>query len=1029
MFKQLSRKTTIRTDKREASFKDTTSTRFSFFDAFLRGCAWLSALSGRDLSSFCDLATCDDRSLITFKGDYVTLIKINGMQKLASEEEIKTAANQLRQELGGLFKNPGHAMQFTYVSDPDAASIIQDNLAERRVIANALEADFEDIFAERERILTPHMRQERIWLALWSRTGCLSKSELTAANKRRKTSMANLPNLGDAQNPLLGSIEMSTVHEAFVGHVLKMFSGRGVILSALPPKDALEIIRKEIYPETRREKWTPITPSDCPPDIIPDHEKPRDVSDALWPPLREQIFKEDAFTPDFQSVRLGCLDWSPVDMTLVSETVQPFTELVTQLSPYRFPWRVTMHIEGVRSTYMVWKEHVSTLLKFGKNRAVYDAFQDLSKRRALREAVIKLRVSFATSAPAGNGDALRNHSSRLEQGINGWGGAQATRQCGDPLDGTMSSVPAIAIASTAPPTAAPLDKTLVMAPWARPAVPWEQGAAILRASDGRIVSYDPAGQGRDAVLDLFIAPSRRGKSMLANALLLATVLSTATLTDTGVKLPLIGKLDIGDATSGFIDLITHGLPKEHAHKAIYIPFELKPEHAYNIFDTEACCRKPLEYHKASLKNILSLVCMPVDKASFEGMDQIINAAIDTAYEMLSDAGPSTKPKPYRRRENTIIDETLNKLDMQPEPHTTWWEIADYFGRMGDIRHARIATQHAVPVIEDLIQATQEDRVRSSFGSNTPTSGQETGLDIFRRYVTAFVRQYPTLNKPTRLDLGDARIIALDINRVAPEGTANERQTELMYLMGFQIISRNFFLDPSEAEHTPEFVREIHRKRFREFRESFKRLECDEFQRTVKAPYIRQMFEEAARRGAKLNVKIGLTSQKITDFGDYLTKHSTARFILGAANPDEASELSSILGLSQEATSIVHNGLKGPNRDGTGSPLILQILVNQKIYEMSLLNTLGPIELWALTTNPEDVSLRRRVYAALGSSEARRRLARVFPKGTALEEINRRRNDMIRQGADSTKALGGVISQISQELCDAVGIGALLKAAA
>lgn len=1029
MFKLFSRKTVVDQDKAATSFKETTSTHFSLFDAFLRGCAWISALSGKDLTSFCDLATCDDRSLITFKGDYVTLIKINGMQRLASREEIEMAAKQLRQDMGGLFKNPGHAMQFTYISDPDASSFIQDNIAERRIIANALEADFEDIFSERERILTPHMRQERIWLALWTRTGCLSKPELTSANKRRKKIMASLPNMGDAQNPFLGSAEMSTVHEAFVGHVVKMFSDRGVILSPLPPKTALEIIRKEIYPETRQEKWAPIIPSDCPPDIIPDLEKPRDVSDVLWPPLREQIFKEDAFTPDFQSVRLGCLDWSPVDMTLVSETVEPFTELVTQLSPYRFPWRVTMHMEGVRPSYMVWKEHVSTLLRFSKNCAVYDAFQDLGKRRALREAVVKLRVSFATSSRAGNNEALRNHASRLEQGINGWGGAQATRQCGDPLDGTMSSVPGIALASTAPPTAAPLDKTLVMAPWARPAAPWEQGAALLRATDGRIVPYDPSGQGRDAVLDLFIAPSRRGKSMLANALLLATVLSTATLTDTGVQLPLIGKLDIGDATSGFIDLITHGLPKEHAHKAIYIPFEFKADHAYNIFDTEACCRKPLEYHKACLKNFLSLVCMPVDKVPFEGMDQIINAAIDTAYEMLSDEGTSTKPKPYRRRENILIDETLHKLDMQPEPHTTWWEIADYFGRMGDIRLARIATQHAVPVIEDLIQATQEERVRTSFGSNTPTSGHETGLDIFRRYITAFVRHYPTLNKPTRLDLGDARIIALDINRVAPEGAANERQTELMYLMGFQIISRNFFLDPAEADHTPIFVREIHRKRFREFRESFKRLECDEFQRTVKAPYIRQMFEEAARRAAKLNVKLGLTSQKITDFGDYLTQHSTARFILGAANPDEASELSSILGLSQAATSIVHNGLKGPNRDGTGSPLILQILVNQQMYEMSLLNMLGPIELWALSTHPEDVSLRRRVYEALGSSEARRRLARVFPKGSASDEINRRRNDMIRQGVDSTQVLGGVISQISREICDAVGVGALLREAA
>ncbi|MCP1242781.1 type IV secretion protein DotO [Acetobacter lambici] len=1024
MFKSSSKKK----NKSETSFKEVTSSGFKPFESFLRACAWISQLTGKDLASFCDLATTDEKSLITFKGDYATLLKVGGLQRLASKGEVEAAAEQLRIDLSGVFKEAGHAMQFSYISDPDASAYIQDNINERRTIANALEADFEDIFTERERVLTPYMRQERIWLVLWSRKGCLSKAELSIAHKRQKKASRYLPNLGDAQNPLLGSPELATVHNAFVEHVLKVFSSRGVLLNTLPPKTALKVIREEIYPETAGEDWSPITPSDPPPDVIPETDRPADISAALWPPLREQIFKEDAYTPDFQTIRLGCADWTPVDMTMVSEEVRPFTELTSHLAHYRLPWRVTMHVEGVRPSYMVWKEHVSTLLRFGKNRAVYDALQDIAHRRARREAVVKLRVSFATSATAGDADTLRARASRLEQGINGWGGAQATRQCGDPLEGTMSSVPGIALASTAPPTAAPLDKTLVMAPWARPARPWEYGATLLRAADGRIVPFDPAGSGRDAVLDLFVAPSRRGKSMLANALLLATVLSTATLTDTGVQLPLIGKLDIGDATSGFIDLIVHGLPPEHAHKAIYIPFELKPEHAYNIFDTEACYRRPLAYHLGFLKNFLSLICMPVDKTPFEGMDQIIHAAIEAVYDLYSD-GPSGRPKPYRQTENRRLDEELDKLGFPVDRSTTWWDIADFFGKRGDIRLARMATQHAVPVIEELLEAIQEDRIWANYGSNTPTAGNEKGLEIFRRYIISFIGQYPTLNRATQLDLGDARIVALDIHRVAPEGSGNERQTELMYLMGFQIISRNFFLDPEHAKHAPEFVRDIHRKRFREFRESFKRLECDEFQRTIKAPFIRQEFEEAARRAAKLNVKIGLTSQKITDFGEFLTQHSTGRFILGAANPKEATEVSTLLGLSEAATAIVHHGLKGPNKNGTGSPLILQILVNNQMYEMYLLNMLGPIELWALSTNPEDVALRRRVYAALGSGEARRRLARVFPKGTASDEIGRRRNDMIRQGMDAAQAMGGVISQVSKEICDAIGIGALLREAA
>ena len=473
MIKLFSRKPLKKIKTDETPTKTVTSMRFSPFEVFLRAFAWISELTGKDLCSFCDLATCDDKSLISFKGDYVTFVKINGMQRLASRREIEEIAKQLRIDLGGVFREPGHAMQFTYVSDPDATSFMQDYLAERRQIANALEADFEDIFSERERVLTPFLRQERIWLVLWSRPGCLSKAELRSANQHRRQTMAPLPKIGDAQNPLLGSDEMATVHGAYVSYVLKAFAGRGILLSELSPKEGLKVIREEIYPETRTENWTPITPADPPPNIIPDVDRPEDVSEALWPPLREQIFKEDAFTPDFMTVRLGCLDWTPVDLVLASEDVRPFTELTAQLAPYRMPWRVTMHVEGVRSGYMSWKEHVATLLKFGKNLAIFEAFQELGGLRAARRSIVKLRVSFATSARTGDENVLRNRASRLEQTINGWGGAQATRQCGDPLDGTMSSIPGIALASTAPPSAAPLEKTLVMAPWARPAVPWD----------------------------------------------------------------------------------------------------------------------------------------------------------------------------------------------------------------------------------------------------------------------------------------------------------------------------------------------------------------------------------------------------------------------------------------------------------------------------------------------------------------------------------------------------------------------------
>ena len=40
--------------------------------------------------------------------------------------------------------------------------------------------------------------------------------------------------------------------------------------------------------------------------------------------------------------------------------------------------------------------------------------------------------------------------------------------------------------------------------------------------------------------------------------------------------------------------------------------------------------------------------------------------------------------------------------------------------------------------------------------------------------------------------------------------------------------------------------------------------------------------------------------------------------------------------------------------------------NEGRYEQHLINTLGPIELWALSTSAEDVTLRTRLYEKVGA---------------------------------------------------------------
>jgi len=982
------------------------------------------------LTAFCDLATCSEEGLITYGGDYASIIRIDGMRKLATRAEIEDRARDICTRLGSSFEQPGHAAQFVYISDPHGAKdTVAHWIEDRKRLARGLNANFDDIFAERLKILPQYMRQERIWLVLWTRPGRLSRGERRAHTKDKQKATGALPPFGDAQNPLLHDPALATIHHAFVRNVAQLFADRDVQTEVLDSKTALRIIRQEIYPETIGSDWDPITPADPPPDTLPDEDRPRNAEASLWPSLREQIFCGDAETDGFSAARLDTQLWLPLDVRSIGQVRPPIVELIANRGARSQPWRFSTLIEGAPSTLMLWKKTLAGMLRFGANKTVFNAFEQIDAMRERRtDAIVKTRMSFATSAPDGEMELLRRRASSLGQAIGTWGGMSATTLCGDPLAGTLSSVPGLAIASTAPPTAAPLSQIMTMMPWARAGMPSSEGAALFRTGDGTIVPYDPSGRDRKAQLDLFIGRSRTGKSALMNLLLLATITSEAIMTSDGYRVPLIGKLDIGDSCSGFVDMVQSALPADQAHLAVYISLRFIDEHAINIFDTEPCCRRPLDYHRMFLTNFLNLVCAKPDGSAYDGMSQLLHDAIDAAYALRGDIGPSTKPRSYQPREEPVVARKIAALEIELPANPTWWDAADALGRAGDLHGASLATRRAVPTMTDVIDVlSRSGSIIEDFRMVTPGTGSETIIETCRRYLTSFIKQYPTLCQPTRIDLGAARIVALDIDAIAPEGSTPEarRQNELMYLLGFNIVSRQLFLVPEHADQVPEHVREALREKFREISESFKRLECDEFQRTQGAPYVRAQFEDAARRGAKRNFTIGLASQRLLDFGDYLCNHSTGRFIVSTDGPEEAALCREKFALTDQGNALLQT-LTGPRDDGSGSPFLLQIKIRDQIYEMYLVNLMGPVELWALSTTKIDSSLRRRVYDALGSTTARQRLARVFPHGSAEKEVGRRQAARMKSGLSAETVRSGVIDEIALEIINGVGLGAVIR---
>ena len=1000
---------------------------FSAIASFL---ASLSLSLKQPLTAYCDLETTHDDALITKGGHYCTWLRVDGMQRMAERADYEAITEAMRLDLSGALETKGHAIVGWYISDPDAAlvEIERVNLNACRSVAREVGLDMQNILDERATLWPKLMRWEAAYFQVWTRTSVLTKEERKQLKAEYAANAKQIGGVVGTQRVYLRSEVMAARHTAFVSRVQSALRAHDVAVGIMEPHDALRVARESMYREMSGSDWNASLPGDKVMARCPEDGAKAGAGHLLWPPLRDQLFYTDAVTRGGQRVDFGENAYSPVDMNIGPEDPRPFVELAATLGLDRIPWRAAIVIEGCGQSAMQIKDvGASFLSMFPGNNDLRRAFAFLKQAREDENHIsIKLRASFATWAPVEDGPRLRRRVSTLGQRIEGWGNCKSTMVIGDPLEGVMSSAPGLALASTANPSLALLGDALAMLPWNRTASPWEQGSVLFRRPDGGIWPYDPAGgRKRPLVVDIFVAPPGSGKSVLANTINIGLCLSPAVMGTNGAKVPLIGKADIGRSAEGFVRLIQEALGPMRKHEAIFVSMQIAPGFEFNPFDLQVGCERPLPLEKAFLQNFLALATLPPDQSTpFEGMTQLISIVIDEAFRLCTEGGGGAKR--YTHGVDPEVDAAIDRFHIKlDEDHPYWRDVVDALCDLGQHRIAERAQRHAVPILEDLIGAVRSDQVRDMFDRLRLVETSEKASQIFERYISDTIRRYPTLNAPTKLDFGPARIIVLDLQYVAPTGSAAaNRQTEMMYLLARHILARNFFLHPEYLVYIPERVKEYHSKRFLEVYETVKRIDYDEWHRTQGSALVRAQAELDVREGRKHNVQLGFASQRLSDMGDGVIAQSTGRFVLGADDQRERDEIIERFGLTPASAKIVRNRLTGPKRDG--APFLAIMRAEQAHYEQFLINSLGPVELWALSTTPSDTSLRNRLYDRVGFREGLRRLSKVFPNGSATDEIERRTKSRLKKGDAADRVEAGVVDELAAELIEGRGLGLVLR---
>lgn len=974
-------------------------------------------------NSFIDVETVEDEfTVVMSDGTLLTGICIDGVSKSVLFDEQAAILNEAERKLMSYMADGCHYISFYFLRDPDGTKreveLVYGSASET---AKNIGLDMEDIIQEQKDVLELFCRKERALILVWSNNHGLSVGEKQAAQKVRAELRKGMPLANDAQDLGTGAVTLLNKHLSFVNEFKADLANVDIATHVLTAHELLREMRLSIDSDLTGDDWLPSLPGDPIPLRLYSDFKP-DCSGMLWPKLNEQLFPRAAEVIDNEIVRVGNTIFAPITIELMPKTPEPFQSLFDRLAKEDVPWRMHSLIRGDGLGILGFKELLASYMQFTpgapENKYLVQVKKDLVGLRDQGEEVVKLQISFCTWANVGEEKLLEKRKSVLVRSVQGWGGCDVAMAEGDALETMVSSTPGAVLGSVANVAAAPLYDAVKMAPLTRPASPWTTGSQPLRTEDGKIIPYQPYSKLQAAWTTLIFSPMGYGKSMFMNYCNLSLILSPE-----NKELPYISIIDIGPSSRGLISLLKGALPKEKRHLAMYARLNNTPEYAVNVFDTRLGIRRPLSTQKAFLVNFLSYLATADDKEMpSDGMMALASTIIDLAYTVYADRKSA---KSYQKGVLPKIDLIIEEKGFTHDPgRTKWWDVVDFL-YLNDLTHeATLAQRFAVPTLTDMAFLANDDRIHAVYGDAINEMTQETMPKFFWRKISEAINQYPIISETTKFDLGEARVVSLDLDEVTKgSGSDSKRRTGLMYMVAYYVLTNHFF---TGVDHLAEMEGEVgvykvdygpYHKRFVDsIKKLPKRFCIDEKHRVKGLGMVETQLDTSIREGRKWKVEIMQASQLPDDFSDESIRLATNIFIMGGGNKANCKVVSERFGLSSTMTKHLNNSMRKPSKKG--ATLLSLIETERGNFEQLLVSTQGPTFLWACNSSSDDAYVRDTLSSYIGEIEARGLLVEFYPSGNLDDEIERRKK-IAGVDVESSNELGetpkGLLADIVEEL--------------
>lgn len=946
------------------------------------------------LKDYSDLETILNPTTIVAKdGSLATIYEIFGSKKYIGEEEITLLEERLYGTLKTGLQKEGQQLQFVFSRDKERVrDYIKETLEPYKKAAKTLQLDMEDMFTSKVEHLASHASFESCFMVVWSKPE-LIKESLKEQQEENSKRASKAPLFIDAQNIIMEYDRLETSHDAICSTIEKAFKKAEINISKLNVRKAIKEIRNAVDYKNTAKDWEPSLPiqidEDSEIDItFPMNDKRRfrqdetDVSSLLWSSISEQLFPVSVDIIDSNVLKMGDKYVSSMYMEIPPQNVMSFSDLLETIDD-DIPMQLSFTLESGGLNKEKMRSMAASILAVTNsgNKMVRDSINYLRELEMEGEAIVRFSVNAITWSE--DKKELNVRKQTMNKKLQSWGNSQIAFNNIDPIEGMLLTVPGITKKTSSASSLAPLIDIIKMLPLSRQSHVWSEGSVLFRTRDGKLFPFQPGSSLQNTWNDLIFATPGSGKSVLMNAMNIASIVQPGTS-----ELPYIGILDIGPSSKGMIQLLRDALPDKLKHQVLYERIQNTTDYAINIFDTLLGSREPTPSQYQFLQNILTLIMTPSGSTKpYASTDAMINKVVKSAYERFKDT-ETTSPKLYMPGMDFEIDKLLKNYNKEAEKlRMSWWAVVDYLFKKGDTRMAGRAQRYAVPILEDLVDVARSTPSINTMYSKPEADTRESMIDLLARTISESIEQYPMLSIPTAFDLSESRIISLDLDEVTKSDKASAKQNGIMYMLGRYIVGKNFKISPDEIKNNVrgDYLK-YHLPIAKRNRQTKKRLCIDEFHRTFGIEAITSQVVTDQREGRKWNLQVVLASQMLSDFSDDMRALTSGVFIM-SGGPELSKELAKKFSLNQTTQEIVKTMLNGPTSEG--APFVFNCSTKTGNYSQFLYSTLSPVELWSLTTTAEDATLRDRLTEELSSSlEARRILSLAFKGGSAKGRIEK-----------------------------------------